>query len=82
MAPLTEDAEKALRWADAHVDVFERMLNEPESEHEVPTPRGGMLVAHVVGIVGLLSTRLGGHWPTRLSKCRVRNHVRALRAEK
>ena len=27
MAPLTEDAEKALRWADAHVDVFDIFLD-------------------------------------------------------
>lgn len=51
-------------WAARNVLWLQAILDRPGDDHDALTiqPKGGLLVAHVVGLVGQLSKRPGGPW--------------------
>jgi hypothetical protein len=60
-------ADVAERWADEHHETLQKILDDPSHDHGVRglLPPGGLRVAHVIGLVGELSTRRGGPWDRR-----------------
>ena len=51
-------------WAEYHIPLLQKMLDEPNVYHNVRDllSPDGVCIAHVLGLVGLLSTQRGGPW--------------------
>ena len=62
--------EAAEQWADQHHELLQKILDDPAHDHGARAllPAGGLRVAHVVGLVGELSTRRGGPWEKRYAR--------------
>ena len=62
--------EAAEQWADQHHELLQKILDDPAHDHGARAllPAGGLCVAHVVGLVGELSTRRGGPWEKRYAR--------------